>query len=85
MRFFKILAASALLLLTSLGLSAQNRTVTGKVLDEAGLPVPGVGVVLDGTTNGTVTNEDGSWSLSVPNRDVTLVFSSLGYSMFTEY
>ena len=79
MRFFKILTASAILLLTSFGLSAQNRTVSGKVLDDAGLPVPGVAVVLDGTTNGTMTNEDGSWTLQLPSRDVTLVFSSLGY------
>ena len=79
MRFLKTLAVSALLLLTSAGLWAQNRTVSGKVTDADGLPCPGVGVVLEGTTNGTMTNEDGSFSLQIPSRDVTLVFSSLGY------
>lgn len=79
MRLAKILAASVLLLLTGLGLSAQNRTVSGKVLDAEGLPVPGAGVVLEGTASGTVTDVDGTFSLQVPARDVVLVFSSLGY------
>ena len=69
MRFLKTLAVSALLLLTSAGLWAQNRTVSGKVTDADGLPCPGVGVVLEGTTNGTMTNEDGSFSLQIPSRE----------------
>lgn len=79
MRFLKTLAVSVLLLLTSLAVTAQNRKVSGKVVDVSGIPVPGVGVILDGTANGTVTGDDGSWSLSVPARDVSLTFSSLGY------
>jgi TonB-linked SusC/RagA family outer membrane protein len=79
MRLPKILTIAALLLLPALGLQAQNRTVQGKVLDSSQQPLPGVGVVLEGTTNGTVTNADGSYSLRVPSSDVVLVFSSLGY------
>ena len=66
MRLPKILTIAALLLLPALGLQAQNRTVQGKVLDSSQQPLPGVGVVLEGTTNGTVTNADGSYSLRVP-------------------
>lgn len=79
MKFLKTLAVSVLLLLTSAAVIAQNRKVTGKVVDVSGFPIPGVGVILDGTTQGTITSDDGSWSLSVPSRDVSLTFSSLGY------
>ena len=79
MRTMKILAASVLLLLSSFGMWAQNRTVSGKVLDAEGYPVPGAGVVLEGTSSGTVTGADGTFSLQVPAREVVLVFSSLGY------
>ena len=80
MRILKVVAVPALLLLASIGLSAQSHTVSGKVFDAQQQPLPGVGVVQEGTTNGTVTNADGSYSLKVPARDVTLVFSSLGYA-----
>ncbi len=83
MSILKTFAVSTLLMLTSLGLFAQNRTVSGKVLDSAQQPLPGVGVVQEGTTNGTITNADGSWTLKVPARDVVLVFSSLGYATQT--
>ena len=79
MRFAKILAVPVLLLLTCMGLHAQNRTVQGTVLDSSQLPLPGVGVVLDGTTKGTITGADGKYSLSIPSGDAVLVFSSLGY------
>jgi len=59
---------------------AQNRSVTGKVTaaDDGGA-VPGVNVVEKGTTNGTVTNADGTFTLMVGN-DATLIFSFVGYA-----
>ena len=80
MRLTQILAASVVLLLSGFGLAAQNRTVSGRVLDAEGLPVLGAGVVLEGTATGTVTDVDGAFSLQVPAREVVLVVSSLGYS-----
>lgn len=53
--------------------------VRGTVTDASGLPVIGVGVFVKGTTNGTVTDIDGRWSLSVKPSDI-LVFSSVGYA-----
>ena len=50
-------------MVTAFGLFAQNRTVTGVVRDSGGAPLMGVGVVVQGTTNGTVTNLDGTFSL----------------------
>ncbi|RZK54118.1 MAG: SusC/RagA family TonB-linked outer membrane protein, partial [Pedobacter sp.] len=57
---------------------AQNVTVKGVVTDGK-LPVPGVGVTVKGTTNATVTNPDGEYSISVPANSI-LVFSSIGFS-----
>ena len=60
------------------GVWAQERTVTGKVTSaEDGSPLPGVNVVIKGTANGTVTDVEGAYSLSVPEGS-TLVFSFIG-------
>ena len=66
-------------MVASFGLLAQNRTVTGFVRDAKGEPLMGAGVVLSGTTRGTVTDFDGAFSLSVPTGAVVLDVSSLGY------
>jgi TonB-linked SusC/RagA family outer membrane protein len=58
---------------------AQERTVSGKVTSvDDGSTLPGVNVVLKGTTNGTVTDIDGNFKLSVPSEGGTLVFSFIG-------
>jgi TonB-linked SusC/RagA family outer membrane protein len=61
----------------SFGAYAQ-KTVTGKVIDEGGLPLPGVSVILKGTTTGTVTGIDGDFSLANVSNNATLVFSFVG-------
>lgn len=58
---------------------AQNRTVTGVVYDTSQQPLIGVAVIEDGTTKGVMTNDDGSFTLNVPSKDVVLNVSSLGY------
>ncbi len=58
---------------------AQEINVSGKVTDEAdGLPLPGVNVVVKGTTNGTVTDSEGKYGLTVPSSSSVLVFSFIG-------
>jgi TonB-linked SusC/RagA family outer membrane protein len=58
---------------------AQERKVTGKVTaTEDGAPLPGVNVVLKGSTNGTVTDVDGNYSLTVPSDGAVLLFSFIG-------
>lgn len=58
--------------------SAQNVTVTGKVTEEAtGEPVPGVSIVVKGTTSGTITGIDGNYTISAASND-TLEFSFVG-------
>ena len=56
----------------------QQRTISGKVTDTRNLPLPGVTIVIKGTTNGTVTNADGSYSLTNIPVDATLQFSFVG-------
>lgn len=59
---------------------AQSPTITGTVTDQdtqEGLP--GVNIVVKGTTTGTVTDVDGNYRLSIPEDADTLVFSSVGY------
>ena len=58
---------------------AQNVQVQGRVLDELGEGVIGAGVVIQGTTTGTVTDLDGNFTLSVP-QGATLEFSCVGYA-----
>ncbi len=59
---------------------AIDRTLTGVVKDETGVGLPGVNIAIKGTTSGTSTDVDGRFSLSIPNDDVTLVFSFVGYT-----
>ena len=56
-----------------------DATVTGRVVDEKGAGLPGVNVVIKGGSNGTQTDSDGKFSLSVPE-GTTLVFSFVGYT-----
>ncbi len=56
----------------------QPNSVTGKVTDESGLPLPGVTVVLRGTTNGTITNSDGNYILTNIPANAFLSFSFVG-------
>ena len=69
---------AALLLLLPGQSFAQNLRVQGRVLDELGEGLIGAGVVIQGTTTGTITDFDGNFSLTVP-QGATLEFSCVGY------
>ncbi|OFX32264.1 MAG: SusC/RagA family TonB-linked outer membrane protein [Bacteroidetes bacterium GWF2_42_66] len=56
----------------------QSKTVTGKVTDSSGQPLPGVTVVVKGTTQGIITDADGKYSLPNVPADATLMFSFVG-------
>ena len=56
-----------------------GRTVSGVVYDSDGLPVIGAGVMVQGSLNGTVTDENGRWTLELEDDNVTLEISSMGY------
>ena len=54
-------------------------TVTGTILDEAGIPLPGASVIIKGTQTGSVADFDGNYSIDAPSNS-TLVFSYVGYA-----
>ena len=56
----------------------QSRQITGKVTNENGEPIPGATVLIKGTTNGTIADADGNFSLEQVPGDATLVFSFIG-------
>jgi TonB-linked SusC/RagA family outer membrane protein len=72
----------SVLLIISAGekkLLAQDITLTGKVVDESDQPIPGASIAVKGTQLGTLSNVDGTYSLSA-GPQATLVFSFVGYS-----
>jgi hypothetical protein len=58
---------------------AQQKTITGNVTDETGLPLPGATVVIENTTQGVSTDFDGNFSINASQGNV-LVISYVGYS-----
>lgn len=69
-----------LALLCSIQVWGQTKTVTGEIYDPEGVPIPGAGIHVKNTTNGTVADFDGKFTLQVPQSGNTvLVFSSLGF------
>ncbi|MEG2068093.1 MAG: carboxypeptidase-like regulatory domain-containing protein, partial [Tannerellaceae bacterium] len=62
----------------SVSISQQVRKLTGVITDQAGIPIIGANVIEKGTTNGTITNIDGQFSLEV-SANATLQVSYIGY------
>ncbi|MBQ9212487.1 MAG: SusC/RagA family TonB-linked outer membrane protein, partial [Bacteroidales bacterium] len=79
----KLFLLGLFIMLIPFALSAQNIRVSGKVLDADSEPLPGVNVVQTGTTNGTITDIDGNYSIEVPS-DASLTFSYIGYNNHVE-
>ena len=69
----------ALALLPPLTVAAQTKNVTGTVVDERNEALPGVSVAVTGTSTGTITRIDGSYSLNLPEGKTQIEFSFLGY------
>ena len=78
--FTHALLALGLLTLGGLTPAWAQTSVSGQVTDATdNIGLPGVNVLVKGTTTGTVTDVDGNYQISVPGSDATLVFSSVGY------
>ncbi len=74
---YKILDNKLIVVATPRGF--QKHVITGMVVDENGVPLPGVNVVIKGTTTGTVTDAGGRFSIQVPDGETILVFSFVGF------
>ncbi len=73
-------AIAGAVLVSAFAYAQTSRTVTGNVSDSEGFPLPGVNVIIQGTTTGTITNADGFFSLEVPSPETsTLNFSFIGF------
>ncbi len=72
--------AAAVALVFAGSIMAQSITVTGTVKDTSGEALMGVTVIVDGTTTGTATGIDGTYSIRVPNASSVLRFSYMGYA-----
>ena len=71
--------ALTLLMLVSVPLFGQTVTVSGTITDDTGQALPGVSVLEKGTANGTTSDVDGNYSISVSGASSTLVFSFIGF------
>jgi TonB-linked SusC/RagA family outer membrane protein len=60
-------------------LNAAQTSIQGKVSDDNGQPVPGVHILVKGTTNGTTSDANGDYQLTVSDNNAVLVFSFIGY------
>lgn len=79
-KFYKRTWALALAMLLGLTVAFGQTTVSGKVKDETGAPMPGVNIIVKGTTDGTVTDANGDFTLSTgKNPPFTLRYSFIGY------
>lgn len=77
------IAAVLLLMIVGTGTAlaqTSGRTITGKVLDENNQPMPGVTIIVDGTTNGTMTGPDGTFTLGGVPSGATVIVSCIGYT-----
>jgi TonB-linked SusC/RagA family outer membrane protein len=79
----KIKLLTLILFLCTLIGHAQQKTITGTVVDDSNLPIPGVNVKVIGTKAGTLTDIDGNFKLNLTNANQTVEFSFIGFSTQT--
>ena len=82
MRKLLLCLTACLFMMLPASLFAQNKTITGKIADANGNPVSGVSIIIKQTAQGTVTDADGKFKLSVPP-NALLIISSAGFKSQT--
>lgn len=76
MRKFQLVLGFVLLL--CMQVRAQQRTITGKVIDGSGNPIPNASVIIKETNAGTTTQLDGTFSIAITPQSKTIIFSAIG-------
>lgn len=76
--FRRVKILFVIVLILSQHLSAQNRNISGKIRDTLGEPMPGVTIIVKGSTKGTISTADGNFSIDNIALDATLIFSFIG-------
>ena len=77
---YRILTVVTLFVLAGLTAFAQTKTISGTIKDTQGRGMPGVNVIVKGTSTGTTSDADGKYNLSVNDAANTLVFSFIGFA-----
>lgn len=80
----RVMLSLCIALCMSFGSYAQNRTLSGRVVDSNGEGVIGAGIFISGTSTGTITDDLGNFQLNVPAKDITITVSGMGYETVTE-
>lgn len=76
MKYFILLSSLMLCLLQA---SAQQKTISGRVADSTGAPIPGATVLVKGTNIGVASGPDGTYEIKVPNDNAILIVTSIGF------
>jgi len=77
-KWTRMLLSLILLMVMTTVMAFAQKPISGKVIDESGAGVPGVSVVVKGTTNGTITDADGKYTIKVADAKQVLSFSFIG-------
>jgi len=80
-QLWRMMCLCTFLLLFFVSQAGAQTQVTGKVADKSGMPIPGVTVLVKGTTTGTITDANGNYVLSHLQGKATLIFSFVGMKM----
>ncbi|MDA3890715.1 MAG: TonB-dependent receptor [Salinivirgaceae bacterium] len=78
MKYTRFLFVVLVFAMVTIPTFAQQNSISGTVVDKTEVPIPGVSIVIKGSTLGTITDIDGKYNLVVENADATLVFSFIG-------
>jgi TonB-linked SusC/RagA family outer membrane protein len=76
---YQIMEDNVVVITPHVAAEQQQLVRRGRVTDVNGEPLPGVSIVITGTTTGTTTDADGNYSIAIPNEQATLRFSFVGY------
>ena len=77
-KVFQLLLLATAFVLSPMEVFSQQKTVSGQITDDTGASLPGANVLIKGTTDGTVTDIEGNYSLNAAAEDI-LVISSVGF------
>lgn len=75
-----LLMATSVVCAASINVAPLDFTVSGKINDEHGEAIPGVNIIVKGTSTGTTSDSNGGYAINVPGEDAVLVFSFIGYT-----
>ncbi|MDG3581208.1 SusC/RagA family TonB-linked outer membrane protein [Galbibacter pacificus] len=77
---FSLTTLFLLIFVLGQSIQAQEKSVTGNVTDNQGIPIAGANIMIKGTSNGTTTDFDGNFTISIGSSTVTLIVSYIGFA-----